>query len=749
VGDNTSAIYRLVVLYALVGALYSLIVPFGEPPDEGAHYAYICYLLEQHRLPEQSFSADHNEVKEGHHPPAYYALVAVLTGWLAPYQPYHQYLNPYLPVGRDDPQAVQQFLHPVQERFPWRGPLLAAHIARLVSLAMGCLSLMLTFRIASSVSPGSRWLPLLAAGTFAFIPQLTYISAAINNDNGAILAGALLTWQMMRLLQPLSRARHTRTVVFLGLLWGCGILCKVSLLSMLPAIAGSLLLCKGYDNSRPSPKRVVLDGVLVFCAAGLVSGWWFWRNLQLYGDPIAWNVWMSTYSEFARKLPISWHYAGRFLWDQFTSFWGKFGWGRVMLPTSLYLVLLLVTLAGLYGIVRHLFRPRPDRSVESHRVVVLFLIAGGFLVSTWRLGLSQDTVAAQGRFLFPALPAIATLLSIGWSAWWPQEKREQACRVLLCGPMVLSICVVLCLLLPVHIHPVHAGLPLTAQPVAQGMLGEWWEVVGWHASAPIIGKEWSLTLYWRARRPLTDEARKLAPYRYIRLLTPDGQVLAGCDGIPTAGRFPPPAWSPDVVVADVVRLRIDEQVEPGLANILVGLQFGSGEMADVSMIVGQVMLRRPGRAPSPPCATRIRIGPRARLIGYGLTQIEPNVIRLDLYWNMYGKEAIPADYHVFVHVIDGRTSGLVAQADAPPCQGRCPTSLWRRGDLWVDKHTITLSEESISTGTPLLVKVGWYSLATGERVMAFGADGMELTDAQVVLADLAQFYAGQPCAQRR
>jgi len=274
-------------------------------------------------------------------------------------------------------------------------------------------------------------------------------------------------------------------------------------------------------------------------------------------------------------------------------------------------------------------------------------------------------------------------------------------------------------------------------------------VVGWHASAPVIGREWSLTLYWRAYRPLTDEARKLAPYRYIRLLTPDGQVLAGCDGIPTAGRFPPPAWSPDVVVADKVRLRIGEQVEPGLANVLVGLQLESRETENAPVTVGQVMLRRPGRPPSPPCVTGIRIGPWARLIGYGLTQIESNVVRLDLYWRMESKEAIPADYHVFVHVIDGRTSGLVAQADAPPCQGRCPTSLWIRGDLWVDKHYITVSEESISASTPLLVKVGWYSLATGERVMAFGADGTELNDAQIVLADLAQFYAGQPCAQHR
>ncbi|MCX7682818.1 MAG: glycosyltransferase family 39 protein [Anaerolineae bacterium] len=748
---------RLVLLYAAVALLYSVIVPFGEPPDEGAHYAYILHLLKQRRLPEQSFNADQNEVKEGHHPPLYYALVALLTGWCAPYQPYHQHLNPYLPIGYDDPQAVQQFLHPLQERFPWHGPLLAAHIARLVSVAMGCLSLLITFRLAANLSPNSKWLPLLAAGTLAFVPQFTYISAAINNDNGAVLAGALLTWQMMRLLRPLAPRSRIREVALLGLLWGGGILCKVSLLAMLPAIAGTLLL--GREARRPTGiafalKQAALDGLLVCCTAGLVSGWWFWRNLQLYGDPIGWNVWMATYSEFARKLPLSWDYAGRFLWDQFTSFWGRFGWGRVLLPTGLYLALLVLTLAGLWGLARHLQRtPSVSHPISappiphwrSRKMAVLLVIVGSFLAATWRLGLSQDTVAAQGRFLFPALPAIATLLTVGWAEWWPQERREKACRLLLGGPPLLSICVALCLLLPVHTQPIREQLPSNAQVVSQGALGEWWEIIGWSAPAPTSGKDWPLTLYWRARRPLTEETRRLAPYRYIRLLDLNGQVLAGSEGVPTHGRFPPPAWSPDVIVADTARLRLSSDVRPGLVNILVGFRFREGE--DISRIIGQAMIRRSGRVPPPLCTIEVRVGPWARLVGYGLSQARPNITRLSLYWKMESREAIPEDYHVFVHVVDGRTAELVAQADSPPCGGHCPTSLWRRGDLWIDEHDILPPQDSMTTGAPLLLKVGWYSIETGERVPAFGPEGDELPNAQIVLADLVHFYAGQPCGR--
>lgn len=137
------------------------------------------------------------------------------------------------------------------------------------------------------------------------------------------------------------------------------------------------------------------------------------------------------------------------------------------------------------------------------------------------------------------------------------------------------------------------------------------------------------------------------------------------------------------------------------------------------------------------------MGPWARLAGYGIAQRGPHTIRLTLYWKMESREAIPEDYHVFVHAVDGQTSELVAQADSPPCGGRCPTSWWQRGDLWVDEHDITLPEGSTYPDAPLLLKVGWYSIMTGERVPAFGADGEELPNAQVVL------HTGQPCAQGR
>ncbi len=753
-------IARLLLLYGLLGLSYSLIVPFGEPPDEQAHYAYIVYLLEHPNLPVQSFDPAQNEVQEGHHPPAYYAAVALLTDWFTPYQPYHQDQNPYLPTGYRDPQAVQQFLHPVEERFPWRDPLLAAHIARWVSMGMGCVTILLTYRTAQMVTPpGGRWrrMPLIAAAVVAFTPQFAYISAAINNDNGAALVGSLLAWQMVHLLRPDDGGARPGERLLLGLTWGVGLLCKVSLLALLPAIGATVLLY-GWLRRR-SWGQILADGLLVLGPAVLVAGWWFRRNLLLYDDPIAWNVWMATYAQFLRRWPLSWWYVGQFAWSQFTSFWGRFGWGAVTLPTGLYGLLLILTLAGLGGLIKHLVslcRARDTRRrLRLVRLGVLLLMVAGVLLSTWRLGLAQDTVAAQGRFLFPALSAIATLLATGWLNGWSGRGRRWAARILVGGLAVLSAGTVLGVLLPTHAQPLLtlAELPSDVQPVQQGGVGEWWEVVGWRAAAsPRVGqvRPWPLTLYWQAQRALDRAARQRAPTSYVRLLDVDGRVVAGWDGVPTQGRFPPPAWSPDWIVPDTIRLPLSRETggEPGVLQILVGfVERREDELTPVSdpVVVGRVMLRPSDPVEPPPCSTELWFGPDLRLLGYGLESTDrEGGVRLALYWEKAGDGVVAADYQVFVHVTDG-AGRLLAQADGPPCQGRCPTSLWQSGDVWRGERELPLSTMPLAGQATLTI--GLYDLSTGDRALAFGPDGSRLPNDQVALADLVEFAAGAPCGR--
>lgn len=736
-----SYLLRILSLFALLALAYSAIVPFGEPTDEEAHFAYIEYLLSYRQLPVQSFDPTQNKVQEGHHPPGYYALVALLTGY-APYQPYHLDVNPYLPIGRDDFYIVQQFLHPAEEKFPWRGPLLAAHVARLVSIGMGVVGVWITYLIGKEIAPRSRWIPLLAAGTHAFVPQFIHISAAINNDNAAALMGSLITWQMLRLLR---RADETFSsyggFALLGLLMGIGILGKVSLLAMLLAVLWTVAYTAWqFHGIRPALKSVVLNTGLVLAPMAILTGWWIWRNLRLYGDPIAWNVWMANCAQFLRRLPLTWWYVLRFLEGQFCSFWALFGWGRVLLPTWLYLCLLALTSFGIGGLIRHFARSR--RRDHGARIILLFLVFAGFLLSTWRLGLSQDTVAAQGRFLFPALSAIAVLLAVGWTAWWPPVMRGQVSRVLISSLFALSAGALIFRLFPVYVRPLRAALPQTARPV-EADLGELWRLVGWQAPQPLVGQTWPVTLYWQAQRELSPEERSLSPTLYLRLVDVSGKVVAGWDGVPTRGRFPPPVWSPDVIVADFVRLKIHQDIEPRLSHLLVGFYFQEGrhiEPVSEPASLGPVLLRF-SHPPSPDFdrAVEAQFGSHLRLLGFDLQPtLDGETMRVLLYWE--SEEEVALDYTVFVHLVGAQ--GLAAQGDAPPCGGGCPTSLWRPGDVWRDEHSVPVGGLT-AADAPYTLSIGLYDSNTGERMPAFSAAGEEYAQDRVVLCTFASWPGGK------
>ncbi len=795
------------MLFVLLGVAYSLAGPFGEPPDEPAHYDYIWYLQKYHQLPSQVADLEQTPVDEGHHPPVYYTIVALLTHW-APYAPYNLIVNPYLPEGYSDPHIVQQFLHPPQERFPWPKPLIAAHIARLVSVAMGGLSIWVTYRVGRHIArqaghPAGRLgaLALLAASIHAFIPQFIYISSAINNDNAAILMGALITLQLVRLLHNPPQTLPNSGFLLLGVLMGLGILCKISLMAMFPAIGWVILYTtiistgvftrwkwlRYYGPSGRDPsttlrmtkteprmtkteprkievdiliftKRLLVKGSLVILPILILSGWWMWRNIQLYDDPLAWNIWMATYARFERQLPITPDYVLDFWWQQFRSFWGVFGWGRVSLPDWIYLALMLLTFVSVAGVIQYLRRRRD----QIPHVLTLALIFGGFLLSTWRLGLSLDTTAAQGRFLFPALSAITTLLALGWLAWLP--RRTVPGRVwlfLISGFFLLASAALLFRLIPVHIRPIRNTLPAKATRVHGAF--EPWELTGWQAPQPVSGKPWPVTLYWRATRELHDEEKHMAPILFVHLVDIKGNAIAKWDGVPTQGRLPPPAWHPDSIIADTVRLQSPPQDQPRLAHLFVGFYIreensaSSGALRRIpvhsetnptlpaSLLLGPVLLR-PSPAPrfQPQREMKARFG-SIRLLGFDIHAPHPETetnadIQVTLYWQ--ATETLPADYTVFVHLIN--REGLVVQGDAPPCDGQCPTSFWQPGDIWRDSHALPIHAGNTITRThppfdpakaPYRILIGWYDPHTAMRLPAFTVDGQPLTGNQLILCE--------------
>ena len=90
---------------------------------------------------------------------------------------------------------------------------------------------------------------------------------------------------------------------------------------------------------------------------------------------------------------------------------------------------------------------------------------------------------------------------------------------------------------------------------------------------------------------------------------------------------------------------------------------------------------------------------------------------------------IPADYHVFVHLLNA-AGERVAQSDGQPAVWTRPTSGWPVGETVEDRHGLSLPAD-LPPGDYSLI-VGLYTPADGARLLAAdGADHIALTTVQI------------------
>jgi hypothetical protein len=139
-------------------------------------------------------------------------------------------------------------------------------------------------------------------------------------------------------------------------------------------------------------------------------------------------------------------------------------------------------------------------------------------------------------------------------------------------------------------------------------------------------------------------------------------------------------------------------------------------------------LRPPRDAPLEPAtfvgATFARPGgdDLIRLVGFTAGPATPGQpLSLVLVWEALAP--IGRDLTVFTHIVGADGTGL-GQDDREPAHATWRTSGWQPGDVVIDRYEPVLDETASGA---VRVSVGWYDLATGERlVTADGADAVTL-----------------------
>lgn len=126
--------------------------------------------------------------------------------------------------------------------------------------------------------PGQDLVALLAGGLMLFLPVHLYSAGFLGNEGLGAILGALGLLLVLRMLESPSPVR----AVLLGLVLGLAMLTKFTGLVIVATALGTILL-KGWVVDRPAAAGrwfVVVGAVML-----MVSGWFYARNLSVYGTP--------------------------------------------------------------------------------------------------------------------------------------------------------------------------------------------------------------------------------------------------------------------------------------------------------------------------------------------------------------------------------------------------------------------------------------------------------------------------------
>ena len=772
----------ILALFILVGFSYALITPAFEASDELWHYPMVRHLADGNPLPVQVFdpalAGPWNQ--EASQPPLYYYLAAALTFWIDTSDMEQvRWLNPHVDNGVITPDGnINLAIHDPPAN-PWAGTLLAIRIIRLFSVLLGAATVYLTYRIAVEVErrrpagtsgemerrrDAGGPVALLAAALNAFLPMFLFISGAVNNDNLAVPLASLALLLMIRIVTKRVNGYYpVRWMEWaaVGVVLGLAALTKEGTLGLFPLVFGTAVV-SAWQRAAGEEERdaerlrffasLFSSLVLVALPAAAIAGWWYWRNIVLYGDWLGWNAFIAVLGQ--RATPASllqlWGERRGFM----MSFWGLFGGVNVPMAMWVYVVLNIFLILTVVGFVAYLVRllvvewrywrarhgtwfQRLLWMVERHFgliVIGLFAAAVVYGLVQW----ATTTWSSQGRLVFTAISALCVLMALGWCELLDLTGLRRPVRsVVVAAPAVFLFAVAAAApwlwIRPAYVPPAYPG-PLATQ--VDIPFGDEMRLVGYEIESDGLrpGESVRVRLEWEAQRPMGRDWSV-----FVHLNDPVlGRPIAQRDMFPGQGLLATRLLSPgERLVNEYVLTVPATAMAPAELELVVGLyDFVTGERlatadgrpptaagADAVVLATIALSARPGEYPNP---VSIFFEHGLELVGFA---VEPRrvaaggALEAVTYWRP--AQSLPADFTFFAQIVGPDTTRYAAIDAAPPS----PTSGWSPGEVVEVRLPLRLDPDTTPDAYPLIV--GLYTRAADggfDRLQLVTPDGRLVED---------------------
>jgi 4-amino-4-deoxy-L-arabinose transferase-like glycosyltransferase len=366
---------------AFNGLLWMFTIPFQHGPDEGAHFQVVRFIRDYGRLPlfhpsELWLIRTQSGAVETYaaFPPLAYALAALAA-------------------------------RPFADDTLWP--------ARLTSL-LSCLgAVAATFILARRLLPAAPIVAVTAGLTLALLPQFAFTAAYVNNDALPVFETAIL---YLLLLHAWRRGPSIPLYVGIGATVAALLLTKYTFYAA--ALVGFGAAAYVARDLRRHWAPIAALGLAVVAGAG----WWFARNVQLYGELIpSRTIAAAKASAGGNTLFVPTDHGITLLTvSTQTDFWAvtlrsfvaTFGFLSIYLDAPYYLASVIVAALGLIGLVVHVRRVGMSNDARALSVFFLALLGSSVLAS---MAISTyGEYSPQGRYLFGILVPTIIVLACGW-----------------------------------------------------------------------------------------------------------------------------------------------------------------------------------------------------------------------------------------------------------------------------------------------------------------------------------------------
>jgi hypothetical protein len=692
----------ILALFVMLVINHAAALPLFEASDEAPHFLYAHRLAETGQLPviptrdELDAAAAQGDVIgqwaiESHQPPLYYALGAVLIAPTTTRADLPAYLvsNDVIftwGIAEGNPNV---WLHPVHDT--GGDTARAVWMVRVLSLVLGCGTLMLLYQTVILASD-SRAAALTAMFAAASLPMFVVVSGSVTNDALIIFLSTAGAWWSLRVVRFGLRRFDP---LLIGIILSAAVLTKITGLSLFGLVFVALIgaIRGGKITLRAALVTAMTAGLLTV----MLSGWWYLRNLTLYGDPLATAA---TAELWGRQFGTAGESGG---WAEiariYNSFWLMIG--HLHAPVWADIGFYGVTLALVGTAVAGWITPR---RVNYGSAILVLPIAAALPIGLLLVG-TKDVDISYGRLLFPGLIGFIALLVMGWrrliGRFAPLFVLPLTFTALLMPSMLTAPAYPV--LMPVD------GLPASVVPL--NVMSSGVRLDGYAMLDKTVSPDQS------ARAVVYFTPQSTTPTVFAVSLTEGTIRLGGLTryaGMATGGmlrvgqmyravvsvRVDTPSANPAPHLTQFQIALFDAPESPALA-----LTTPDGATVEVLTLDGAVYLDLAYQPPTPQTGYNATFGDVVRLDGYTLQGelTAGQTVGMVLDWRVIGVP--PPDISATVQLLDA-AGNLIAQYD-DPSQGY-PSRAWVTETALITRHTLTLPPD-LPAGEYTLA-VGWYRL---------------------------------------